>query len=90
MVQNDIQKMHWHNFYISILVHNTYRQNPLFNPTTIESKRLKQMHYYVFDDLSKDTLFLQHAFMFHWHFFIDERIQSISPHSVVGWMLWAV
>jgi hypothetical protein len=68
MVQNEISNMHWHNFHITIPVHITYKQNPKFDPTVLESKLLKEVHYYVSNDSSHDILFVQHAFLFHWNF----------------------
>jgi hypothetical protein len=56
--------MHWHNFLVNISVHTSYRHNPianLANPNFI----IKEVHYYVYDDPSHDSLFVQHAFMLH-------------------------
>jgi hypothetical protein len=46
----------------------TYNQNYDFNPSTLESRLLKEVHYYVFNGYSHDTLFVQHAFLLHWNF----------------------
>jgi hypothetical protein len=64
-IQNEIQGMHWHNFQMSILVHISYLRNPTPDPIDAESKIIKEVHYFIFDDTSHDTLYVQHAFMFH-------------------------
>jgi hypothetical protein len=58
MVQNEISNMHWHNFQITIPVHITYRQNPNFDLVVPEFRLLKEVHYYVSNDSSHDTLFV--------------------------------
>ncbi len=65
---NEIQKMHWHSFQISILVHICYKWNPNFvaNPNCGEKKLLTKYHYYISDDNEHDTLFVQHCFQLHW------------------------
>ncbi len=50
-IQNEVQNMHWHNFQVSILVHISYRQNLLVDPTNPNSI-IKEVHYHVFNDPS--------------------------------------
>ena len=59
-IQNEIQSMHWHSSQIPILVHITYRLDPLTN------NMVKESHFYVSDDKTHDTLFVQHCFLQHW------------------------
>jgi hypothetical protein len=47
---------------MSILVHITYQSNPYYDPAKPNSKVLKEVHYYVFNDINHDTLFVQHEF----------------------------
>ncbi len=58
--------MHLHNFQVSILVHNTYHHNPRHDAKNFDYPLLKEIHYYVSNDTSHDSLFVQHAFMLHW------------------------
>jgi hypothetical protein len=54
--------MHWFSFQIAILVHITYEYNPTFDPTHANSKFLKEVHYYIWNEKDHDALFMQHAF----------------------------
>jgi len=63
-IQNEVQSMHWHNFQVKIFVQISYERNPLVDLTNLDSI-IKEVHYYVSDDPSHDSLFVQHAFMFH-------------------------
>lgn len=65
--QNEVQDMHRYNFQISILVHITYRKNLYFDNTTFDQNPtiLKEVHYYISDDKTHDSLFVQHALTFH-------------------------
>jgi hypothetical protein len=62
--------MHWHNFQVSILVHICYRKNTSYNSTEDELEVIKEVHYYVSNDPMHDTLFVQRAFILHWHHLI--------------------
>jgi hypothetical protein len=53
---------------VSILVHITYHRNPRHDARDSDSPFLKEIHYYVSNDTSHDSLFVQHAFMLHWEF----------------------
>ncbi len=66
-VQNEIQSMHWHTFQVSILIHITYQLDPSYIGSGPKDL-LKDVHYYVFNDISHDQLFVQHCFMLHWNF----------------------
>jgi hypothetical protein len=50
--------MHWYSFHITILVHITYQINPNYDVAHLESKILKEVHYYIFDKKEHDTLFM--------------------------------
>jgi hypothetical protein len=49
------------------LIHISYQHNPIPNPTNVESSIIKEVHYFSFDDISHDTLYVQHAFMLQWN-----------------------
>jgi hypothetical protein len=66
-VQNEIQNIHCHNFQVSILVHICYMKLAQGQTSEDGSRVVKEVHYYVSDDIMHDTLFVQHAFMLHWH-----------------------
>jgi hypothetical protein len=75
-VHKEIQNMHWHNHQVSILVHISYKKNFLYGYLGDESIVIKEVHYYVSDDTTHDTLFIQHVFMLHWSHLKD---QGYSP-----------
>ncbi len=59
--------MHQYNFQISIPVHITYKVDLHFNQTNPQSSKiLKEVHYYINDDKTHDSQFVQHAFALHW------------------------
>jgi hypothetical protein len=80
-VQEEIQSMHWRSTQISILVMITYRVNPAFDSSVHESRLLKNVHYYVSDDGTHDTLYVQHAFKLHWEFLKEQG--SFPAHHIV-------
>lgn len=84
MIQNEIQSMHWRKLQITILVHLTYRWNPNFDENTLEQgpKIIKELHYYVSDDNSHDTLFVQHALQLHWKHVLN---QGFVPRQHIVW-----
>ena len=65
--QNKIQETNWHNFHISILVHIIYCHNPEFDLALDPEDKaiLKEYHYYLSDEKSYDTHFVQHFFELH-------------------------
>jgi hypothetical protein len=74
--------MHWHNDQITILVHITYRLNLDFSIESDEPLLLKEIHYYVLDDKTHDSLYVQHCFMLHWNLLQSE---GISPRNHIVW-----
>ena len=58
-IQNEIQSRHWVNSEISIFVHVTYRYDSTVDGVVRES------HFYIFDDRSHNTFFVQHCFLLH-------------------------
>jgi len=65
-IQNEMQNMHWYNMQITILVHITYKMNGEYDVIDPQSSRvLKEVHYYISDDKTHDSLFVQHAFTLH-------------------------
>jgi hypothetical protein len=57
-IQNEIQSMHWHNEQVTILIHITYRENPDWSLENKEPLLLKEIHYYISDDQTHDSLFV--------------------------------
>jgi hypothetical protein len=67
---------------VTILVHITYHRNPKYDPANPNSQVLKKVHYYVFDDNSHDTFFVQHPFRLHWKFL---KTRGCFPSLHVVW-----
>ena len=55
--QDEVQSMHWFSSQVTIFVHITY--------VHIAGSVQKYYHFYISDDKSHDTLFVQHCFMLH-------------------------
>ncbi len=52
---------------ITILVHITYRMNVEYDATDLQSSQvLKEVHYYISDNKTHDSFFVQHTFTLHW------------------------
>jgi hypothetical protein len=64
--------MHWLSFHITILVNITYWINPIYDLAHLESRIVKEAHYYISDKKEHDTLFVQNAFKLNWQF-LQER-----------------
>jgi hypothetical protein len=80
--QNKEQNMHWHNFQ-AILVFINYQPNLIpHDLTNPDSGLIKEVHYFVSNDTSHDTLFVQHAFMFHWSHLQSQRC---TPSNHIVW-----
>jgi hypothetical protein len=76
-VQNEVQSMHWHNTQVTILVHIMYMLDPSYEHNNCW-KVLKDVHYYIFDDNSHNTFFVQHCFMLHWSFLQEKRCYPLE------------
>lgn len=63
-VHNEIQSMHWHTTQVTIFIHITYRWDPSYTCSGLR-ENLKDVHYYISNDNSHDTLFMQYCFMLH-------------------------
>jgi hypothetical protein len=81
-VQNEIQSMHWHNDQITILVHIKYRPNPAWRIENAEPLLVKEIHYYISDDKTHDSLYVQKCFMLNWE---HVRSQGFSPSNHIVW-----
>lgn len=81
-IQNEIQSMHWRSQQVSILVHITFRLNPIWTLCGVEPYLLKEVHYYISDDKQHDSLFVQHAFMLHWGYLKSE---GFEPANHIVW-----
>jgi hypothetical protein len=60
----------------------TYRVNPSFDSSIHESRLVKDVHYFVSDDTSYNTLYVQHAFMLQWDFL---TAQGCFPAHHIIW-----
>jgi hypothetical protein len=68
--------MNCHNVHINIFVHSTYKLDPTNVQLGINTlKVVKELHYYVSNDTSHDTLQVQDYFMLHWKFLQDQGCQ---------------
>ncbi len=65
---NEVQEMHWHSFQLIVLVHICYQWNPkyLVDLDSGTEKLITKYHYYLFDNIKHNTLFVQHYFELHW------------------------
>lgn len=63
--QNEVQSQHWFNFQVTILVHITFRINPLWDNVDPEAKFLTEYHFYISGDKSHDNHFVQFCFGLH-------------------------
>jgi hypothetical protein len=57
--------MHWFSYQVTILVHLTYRINPLSDPEVSGLKWIKESHFYILDDKEHNTMFVQHCLLLH-------------------------
>jgi hypothetical protein len=82
-IQNEVQSMHWHNFQVTILVLIRYQPSlVLHDLINLDSSLIKEVHYFVLDDTSHDTLFVQHDFMLHWSHL---QSQGCIPNNHIVW-----
>ena len=57
--------MHWHSQHVTTLVMITYRKNPVYDPCLQNLKPSKNTHYYISNDGTHDTLYVQQTFLLH-------------------------
>jgi hypothetical protein len=74
--------MHWHSTQVTILVMISYCRNPTYDPCMHNSELLKDVQYFISDDPSHDTGFVQHSFLLHWDFM---KGQGRFPTHHVVW-----
>lgn len=82
MVQDEFQSMHFRKTQVTILVHITFRLNPLWTCENDERLIIKDVHYCVSDEPNHDTLLVQHAFMLNWDYL---KSKGVSPSNHVVW-----
>jgi hypothetical protein len=80
-ILNENHTMHQHNFQVGIIVHINYRHNPIVDPIDPNSTIIKKVCYYIFNDLNHDSLYVQHAFMFHWSLCVERCV----PKQHIVW-----
>ena len=74
--QNEIQSMHWFSLQVTILVHITYVCHPF------SSEVHKFIHFYIFDDKTHDTLFVQHCLQLHCKWLEHKGFNFLKRHWV--------
>jgi hypothetical protein len=84
MIQNEIQSMYGRKVQVTILVHISYCWNAMYDVNKPEygPEIMKELHYYLSDDNSHDTLFVQHSLMLHWR---HVRAAGILPRQHIVW-----
>ncbi len=64
-------------------MHINYWINPTFDPTILQSSWiLKEFHYYISDDNTHDSLFVQHVLSLHWDYL---KAKGCYPKHHVIW-----
>eukprot|EP00243_Klebsormidium_subtile_P009267 TRINITY_DN4598_c0_g1_i1.p1 TRINITY_DN4598_c0_g1~~TRINITY_DN4598_c0_g1_i1.p1 ORF type:complete len:433 (+),score=38.91 TRINITY_DN4598_c0_g1_i1:432-1730(+) len=83
-LQNEIQSMHWYSDQVTIFVHITYRhaeQAVDGRESTPENRDVvKEIHFYISDDKSHDTRFVQHCFKLHFDWMRGRGV-TIERHA---------
>jgi hypothetical protein len=79
--QNEIQSMYYYSDQISILVQVTYHPDIMEDDAEDGAQMIRETHYYISDDKSHDTLFVQHCFMQYWRW-MQSRGFLPSTHYV--------
>ncbi len=65
-IQNEMQSMHWHNYQVTILVHITWVKNRRPNLHDERNKTLMKYYFYVYDDKSHNSYFVQDYLILHY------------------------
>jgi hypothetical protein len=68
-VRNEIQSEYYESITVTILVHITYRVQ--VDRESGENRVIKEGHFYISDDKSHDTFFVQHCLIEHWKWLAD-------------------
>jgi hypothetical protein len=79
--QNEIQSMYYYSDQISILVQVTYHPDIMEDDAEDGAQMIRETHYYISNDKSHDTLFVQHCFMQYWRW-MQSRGFLPSTHYV--------
>ncbi len=58
--------MHWHNYQVTILVQICWMRNLNLDLQNEDSKTIMIYHFYVSDDKTHDSVFVQHYLLLHW------------------------
>ena len=80
-VQNEIQSMYFQSTQMTILVHVTFYVARTSDDKNEEPHLVRKTHYYISDDRSHDTLFVQHCLMLHWRWFMSIKF-TLTTHYV--------
>ncbi len=75
-IQNEVQNMYWHSYQVTILMHITWWHNPNPIPNDEDSKVLMKYHFYINDDKTHDSYFVQHCLLLHWENMVDSGFQT--------------
>jgi hypothetical protein len=81
-VQNEVQSMHWHSYQVTILVQISWIRNPHPDPCDESSKTLCKYHFYVSDDKTHDSYFVQHCLTLHYE---DLVLSGFKPRRHWVW-----
>ena len=76
--QNEIQSMYYHSDQISILVQVTYCADVQDDVLEEGVQLRRETHFYISDDKSHDTFFVQHCLMLHWRWM---QSKGFSPET---------
>lgn len=75
-VQNEIQSMYYHSTQVTIMVQVVYRMHIIDEADDGPPELVRETHYWISDDKSHDTLFVQHCLMRHWQWLQSHGCRS--------------
>jgi hypothetical protein len=74
-VQNEVQSMHWHSYQVTILVQITWMRDPSVDPNDEDNYTVMKYHFYISDDPTHDSAFVQHCLQLHWQYVVDSGVK---------------
>jgi hypothetical protein len=80
-VQNEVQFMYYHSTQRTILVQVTYTSFSTEAYKDNVATLVHETHYYIFDDRTHDTLFVQHDLLQHW-WWLQSQGRNVKTHYV--------
>jgi hypothetical protein len=82
-IQNEIQSMYWFSHQVTILVHLTYKINPLFDPEVNGFLWIKESQSYILDDKEQ----AQCSFSIAFYFILDDKEQAQCSFSIAFYFI---